>query len=313
MRWRWLAELGSSYITRRSSSGPEPTARAVCSISAGDDRRALVVVREHVGQAHERGLALGVGLWWRSITVAMRRRQAPAAGEHAAHERMVDAQLAALLVDALLGRLRPLVHLRGVARVGVHQHELADVVQQACDGQPVAVLVADLGRDAVGGVLGGQRVQPEALGRGVPARWSARRSRTCARWLASACDRLRAEQLYGADDGVDALARVRTPSIGEAQHRDDQRDVGLDGGDDVGGRDVVLGDDRSRRLRDSDERREGLERLECCVRRRPWPSFWWRSPIHPSCSGVAQARSGSAGSLPCVGFVTVACVLVTPA
>ena len=81
---------------------------------------------------------------------------------------MVDAELAALLVDALLGRARPAVHLRGIAGVGVQQHELADVVQQARDRQPVAVLVADLGGDAVGGVLGGEGVQAEALGRGVP-------------------------------------------------------------------------------------------------------------------------------------------------
>ena len=43
------------------------------------------------------------GLWWRSIADAMRFRQAPAAREHAADDRVVDAQLAALLVDALLG------------------------------------------------------------------------------------------------------------------------------------------------------------------------------------------------------------------
>ena len=107
-------------------------------------------------------------LWWRSIGVAIERRQAPAADQHAADERVVDAELAALLVDALLGRARAAVHLCGVAGVGVHQHELADVVQQARDGQAVAVLVADLGGDAVGRVLGRERVQAEALGRGVP-------------------------------------------------------------------------------------------------------------------------------------------------
>ena len=81
---------------------------------------------------------------------------------------MVDAELAALLVDALLGRARAAVDLRGIAGVGVQQHELADVVQQARDRQAVAVLVADLRREPVGGVLGGERVQAEALGRGVP-------------------------------------------------------------------------------------------------------------------------------------------------
>ena len=56
----------------------------------------------------------------------------------------------------------------GIAGVGVQQHELADVVQQARDGQAVAVLVADLAGDAVGRVLRGERVQAEALGRRVP-------------------------------------------------------------------------------------------------------------------------------------------------
>ena len=108
------------------------------------------------------------GLWWRSIGVATVAGSPQRRIEHAADERVVDAELAALLVDALLGRPRAAVDLRGVAGVGVQQHQLADVVQQARDGQAVAVLVADLGGDAVGGVLGGQGVQAEALGRRVP-------------------------------------------------------------------------------------------------------------------------------------------------
>ena len=110
----------------------------------------------------------GCGWWWRSIGVASVGGQSPAADQHAPDEGVVDTELAALLVDALLGRPRAAVHLRGVAGVGVQQHELADVVQEARDGQPVAVLVADLGRDPVGGVLGGERVQAEALGGAVP-------------------------------------------------------------------------------------------------------------------------------------------------
>ncbi len=121
----------------------------------GRDDRALLVVGEHVGEAHERDLALDVG-----VVVALDRgrdvaRQAPAADKHAADERVVDAQLAALLMDALLRGSGAAVHLRGIAGIGVQQHELADVVQQARDGQAVAVLVADLGREPVGRVLGG--------------------------------------------------------------------------------------------------------------------------------------------------------------
>ena len=80
----------------------------------------------------------------------------------------------------------PCVDLAGVARVGVHEHELADVVQQRGDHQAVAVLVAGLAREAVGGALGGDAVQAEALGRGVPDRASARRSRRCGSGSASA-------------------------------------------------------------------------------------------------------------------------------
>ena len=87
--------------------------------------------------------------WWRSIAEATDARQVPAAGEHAADQRVVDAELAALVVQALLGRARRAVDLLRVARVGVHEHELADVVQQRGDEQAVAVRVA--GRRRRGG------------------------------------------------------------------------------------------------------------------------------------------------------------------
>ena len=61
---------------------------------------------EHVGQPDERGLAGGV----LGVVALDDRgdglRQAPAAGEDAADQRVVDAELAALAVDALLGRAR---------------------------------------------------------------------------------------------------------------------------------------------------------------------------------------------------------------
>ena len=77
------------------------------------------VVGEHVGEAHEGGLALRV-----LGVMALDRRgdglgQAPAAGEDAADERVVDAELAALAVHALLGRAGVAVDLVGVAGVGV--------------------------------------------------------------------------------------------------------------------------------------------------------------------------------------------------
>jgi hypothetical protein len=61
-------------------------------------------VGEHVGQADEGRLALRVV----GVVALDDRRdalgQAPAAGQDAADQRVVDAQLAALAVDALLGR-----------------------------------------------------------------------------------------------------------------------------------------------------------------------------------------------------------------
>ena len=123
---------------------------------------------EHVGQPDHRALAVGivgvVALDGRSDGLG----QPPAAGEHAAHERVVHAQLTALPVHPLLGRASSLMHLRRVARVCVHEHELSDVVQQRRDSEAVAVLITDFARHAVRGMLGRQRVQPEALGSSFP-------------------------------------------------------------------------------------------------------------------------------------------------
>ena len=149
----------------------------------------------------------------------------------------------------------------------MQQHELADVVQQARDGQAVAVLVADLGREPVGRVLGGERVQPEALGRGVPhAR--ALEEVECPHASASACT-VCALSSSTAATTVSTRPRRLLHLIGQAQHGDDQRDVGLDGGDDVGGGDVVLVDDREQPVARLRQRGERLERFEGAVRRRP--------------------------------------------
>ena len=66
--------------------------------------------------------------WCRSITVAIERGQRPPTSEHATHERVVDAELTALGPETVLGRLGVAVDLVGVTRVGVDQHQLADVV-----------------------------------------------------------------------------------------------------------------------------------------------------------------------------------------
>ena len=111
------------------------------------DRVALAVVGEHVAEADDRGLlaaVLGV------VTLDRRGepvRQAPAASQDAADHAVVDAELAALAHDALLGRARITVDVLRVAGVRVHEHELADVVQEGRDEKLVALLEADLARD----------------------------------------------------------------------------------------------------------------------------------------------------------------------
>ena len=122
------------------------------------------------------------------------------------------------------------------------------------------MLVADLGGDAVGGALGRQRVQPEALGRRVPharALEEFKRAHATGQRLHD----LGAEQLHGGDDGVHPHARALR-LVGDAQHGDDQRDIRLDGRDDVGRRDVVAGHHREQAVARLGERGEGLERLK---------------------------------------------------
>ena len=199
--------------------------------------------------------------WWRSIAEATDARQVPAAGEHAADQRVVDAQLAALVVQPLLGRARRPVDLLRVARIGVHEHELADVVQQRGDQQPVAVRVAGGGGEPVGGALDGDGVEAEALGRGVPR--------------LAALEEL--ERLGAGDEPCTASGRApRRPStmlstwprlralgaVGQPQHGDHERDVGLDRLDHVAGRRALLGDEREHAVARLGQRREQLERLE---------------------------------------------------
>ena len=152
----------------RRSDGPKPTARAARSSSFDETGDPSEVVREHVRQPDEGGVAVRVvGV----VALDRRRdaaRQVPAAGEDAADEGVVHAELAALVVQALLGRAGRPVDLLGVARVRVHEHELADVVQQGGDEQAVAMPVVGGGGQPVGGALHGHGVEAEALGRGVP-------------------------------------------------------------------------------------------------------------------------------------------------
>ncbi len=77
---------------------------------------------------------------------------------------MVDAEFTALALEPLLGRPCVAVNLLRIARVGVHQHELAEVMQQRGDHQPVASLVVDLNGDPLGRALGRDAVQRKRSG-----------------------------------------------------------------------------------------------------------------------------------------------------
>ena len=78
---------------------------------------------------------------------------------------------------------------------------------------------------------------------------------------ATACTVSGREDLDGRDDRVDATA-TSLHLVCEPQDGDEQRDVGLDGGDDVGRRDVILGEHRQQPVARLGERRKRLERFE---------------------------------------------------
>jgi hypothetical protein len=174
---------------------------------------------------------------------------------------VVDAELTALAVDALLRRLRLAVHLAGVAGVGVHQDELADVVQERRDEQLVAVLPAGLAGQPVGGALRGHGVQAEALRGGIPARDPLEEVKR----VGAGGERLDA----GRRDGLDCLRHGGDlgllrggGAIRDPQHGDDERDVRLDRGDHVAGGAVLLADEPQDAVARLGERGERLERLE---------------------------------------------------
>ena len=102
-------------------------------------------------------------------------------------------------------------------------------------------LEAGLGGQAIGGALGGDAVQAEALGGDVP-HGRALEEVVGAHPRGERLHGLGREQLDGLDDGLDLAARAALDLVGQAQDGDDQGDVGLDGADDVGRRDALSGD-----------------------------------------------------------------------
>ena len=172
---------------------------------------------EHVGQPDDRGLALAVVGVVALDHARERLGQAPAAREHAADERVIDAELSALGGQPLLWRAGVAVDLARVSGVRLHEHQLADVVQQRGDHQPVTRVVADLPPNPVGGPLGRDRVQPEPLGHPLPqgvALEEVERPRA-GRDRAHPVGR---EHLDRLDDAVDPPAAAVVDAVGEPQH-----------------------------------------------------------------------------------------------
>ena len=228
---------------------------------------------EHVGEADERGLAVRVLGVVALDDAGDRLRQAPAAGEDAADESVVDAELAALALDPLLRGPRLAVDLTRVAGVGVDEHELADVVQQRGDHQPVARLVAELAGEPVGDALGGDGVQTEALGNPLPDGGALEEVKRASA-AGDRVDGARRQNLDGLDGALDAAAAAAVDLVGQAQDGDGERDVGLDGGDDVGGRRLAASRTGAcTRLRDSTSTGKASSASNAAVSRRPWPSL----------------------------------------
>ena len=96
-------------------------------------------------------------------------RQVPAPGEDAADQGVVDAELLAFVAQALLGGAGDGVEVDLVAGVQAGDDEAADVVQEGGDRELVAFGPADRAADLVGGVLGGEGVDAEALRPQLPA------------------------------------------------------------------------------------------------------------------------------------------------
>src|SRR5262249_48174231 len=91
------------------------------------------------------------------------RMYAPAPGKDPAHQRVVDAELASLFGDPVVGGGTAPGEALGVTRMGPRQDRPADVVERR--GERDLVPVADAGhfRDVVSGTLDIEPVQAEAV------------------------------------------------------------------------------------------------------------------------------------------------------
>ena len=240
--------------------GAEAAALGAGAQPLGGDRLALAVVGDHVGGRDHRGQAVGV-----LGVVALDRdrdplRQVPAPGEDAADQGVVDPELLAFLAQALLGGAGDRVEVDLVAGVQAGDDQPADVVQQRRDRELVAFGPADDAADLVGGALGGEGVDAEALGLQLPAAVGLEEVEA----RGGAGDGEDAGGLQHLDRGGDAgdAAGDEAAAVGVAQDRDRQRDVALDRFDDLADAGRLGGRGGDHPLARLDQDREALDRLE---------------------------------------------------
>src|SRR5918995_221286 len=138
---------------------------------------------------------------------------------------------------------------------------IAEAMDRGRFQRRVGVGVAGGGGEPVRGALDGDGVQAEALGRRVP-RLAALEELEGLRGGDERLDGLRGEHLDGGDDALDLTAAGAVGVVGQAQHGDDERDVGLDGLDHLAGGGALLGDEREHPVARLGERGEQLQRLE---------------------------------------------------
>ena len=114
-------------------------------------------------------------------------------------------------------------------------------MQAVGDDQRVAVLVAGLDRYALGRALGGDGVQPKALGRALPHRRALEEVKGAGA-ADDRLDRVGRQHLGRLHDVLDLAARGPVDAVGEPQHGGGQSDVGLHRRDDLAVRRTILGE-----------------------------------------------------------------------
>ena len=175
---------------------------------------------------------------------------------------MVDAELAALALDPLLRRARLAVNLARIPRICVYEYELADVVQQGGNHQPVTGLVAKLTREPVRGALGGDGVQTEALGNPLPD-GRALKEVECPRAAGDRMNGARREHLDRLHCALDAASAAPVYLVCQPQDGDGEGHVGLDRADDVGCRRLAGLEQAHHAVAGLNQYRERLQRLKC--------------------------------------------------